>query len=367
MRLVKAANGIWRVHFYDDEGRRRRVSTGSRDKEEARRIARAVMLEALAEAGAAGVGGDAARSSSSFTVEDALEHTLSAVWRRKARKTLINIRSDIRVLCRDLGHMSVGDVTYPVLLDYVRTMEARGYSAGHISKLLGRLRVAFKEIARLPNPKTGVPYLLSVPEFPSVRVEDYRDRVLSEDEERRLLAACKEAAARKPSQRLEWQLFAWFIRWALDTGMRRGEILYVRFEDIKNDIAHLPAHATKTRRARRVPLTSRLIDFVRRFQPVLGCPGPVFGGVITVNRAHTFWRQACEAAGVEGVRIHDLRHTCATRLAEKGTPIEIIADLLGHRKVSMTYERYRHVGADTVARYVRAAESGDFVPQLVKK
>ena len=57
------------------------------------------------------------------------------------------------------------------------------------------------------------------------------------------------------------------------------------------------------------------------------------------------FRNACRGAGVEGLRFHDLRHTFASRLVEKGVDIETVRDLLGHYSITVT-QRYTHSNDD---------------------
>jgi integrase len=59
------------------------------------------------------------------------------------------------------------------------------------------------------------------------------------------------------------------------------------------------------------------------------------------TRIYKSFKSACERAGIEGLRFHDLRHTFATRLVEKGVDIETVKELLGHYGISIT-QRYTH-------------------------
>jgi len=57
------------------------------------------------------------------------------------------------------------------------------------------------------------------------------------------------------------------------------------------------------------------------------------------------FKAACRRAGIKGLRFHDLRHTFATRLVEKGADIETVRDLLGHYSITVT-QRYTHSNED---------------------
>jgi len=67
------------------------------------------------------------------------------------------------------------------------------------------------------------------------------------------------------------------------------------------------------------------------------------------------WLKACELAGIENLRIHDLRHTFGTRAADAGVPLPAIRDVMGHKSTKTT-ERYTHATDAGKRRAVEAAE-----------
>jgi integrase len=68
------------------------------------------------------------------------------------------------------------------------------------------------------------------------------------------------------------------------------------------------------------------------------------------------WKSVTKKAGVEDFRFHDLRHTAATRMAEAGVDIRMIAELLGHSTIQMTM-RYAHATDDAKRRAAEALEA----------
>jgi integrase len=168
-------------------------------------------------------------------------------------------------------------------------------------------------------------------EVTKLREENRRDRYLSTDEERRLLAVCAgERAHLRP-----------IIIMAIYTGMRRGEILSLRWSqvDFSRGIIHLVK--TKSGKGRDVPINQLVRDellclpksgeFVFTSSRT-GC------ALVEIKRA---FRASCLIAGIEGLHFHDLRHTAATRWAEAGAQPSTIAELLGHADLRMT-ARYTH-------------------------
>jgi integrase len=118
---------------------------------------------------------------------------------------------------------------------------------------------------------------------------------------------------------------------ALLTGCRRGEVCKVRAGDIGTDTIKLQAGNTKTLRYREVPITPALRPWLKYLPLPINYEGVKSG-----------FRRAREAAGMENVNFHDLRHSCATILLGLDVPLHVVRDILGHTSVKTT-ERYTHV------------------------
>jgi len=160
--------------------------------------------------------------------------------------------------------------------------------------------------------------------------ENRRDRVLSREEEMRLLAACNGRRAHLRS----------ILICALDTGMRRGEILQLRWKDvnIEEGIITIRATTTKTMRPRSVPMSTRLREELKRMKEKAPDDTEflVFGIDSDVKHGFT---SACEKAGIEDFHFHDCRHTATTRLAQSGlSPLEVMR-ITGHSQLT-TLTRY---------------------------
>ena len=137
------------------------------------------------------------------------------------------------------------------------------------------------------------------------------------------------------------------IMLALNTGMRRGEILGLKWKwvDLKERFINLPSNNKKKKKSRRVPINQivKKILLEMKLQSagqelVFQVSTTEYGGRTWLQRA---FKEACGKAGIEGIRFHDLRHTAATRLVEAGIPLHAVAELLGHSSIRMT-ERYSH-------------------------
>lgn len=175
-----------------------------------------------------------------------------------------------------------------------------------------------------------------------------RCRVLRPDEEQRLLTAAAPAGRRSP-----WLLPAIVI--SLETAMRRGELLSLKWADV--DLTRRVAYLrmTKNGHSRFVPLSSRAIEALtclKRQQEALALLDDSCGTqVIPMSAAALSKRfeSAREKAKLVDFRWHDLRHTAATRIAPKLSNLIELSSVTGHKSLSML-KRYVHPEAEGLAR-----------------
>jgi integrase len=168
--------------------------------------------------------------------------------------------------------------------------------------------------------------------------------VMTLDEERSLL----EAAAPHLRQ---------MIVAALDTGMRRGEILGERWEHVDFDRGLLCVTKSKTAggEGREIPLTRRVSELLlanRREQGLVF----TFNGQ-PVQRIKTAWRSAIRRANIRYFRFHDLRHAFNTRLMEAGVMQEVRKALMGHSSGEDVHSRYTHVELPLKREAIRKLEA----------
>lgn len=178
-----------------------------------------------------------------------------------------------------------------------------------------------------------------------------RDRVLSFDEEERLIGACVETRAHlRP-----------ILICALDTAMRRGEIFKMKWADISFETGEIsiPLTNTKTERARTVAMTDRLRHELVRLWEVSpkDLSFPVFGVSNDIKHA---WSTACRISGVENFRLHDCRHTATTRMIAAGAPHTEVMKITGHSQMK-TFLRYLSITERTANRV--ASQLNDFLAQ----
>lgn len=142
------------------------------------------------------------------------------------------------------------------------------------------------------------------------------------------------------------------------TGLRIGELLALRTDDIDLEARTLTVNKNfqtvdgkelimdpKTQRSRRViPLPEKLCDEIREYEAALYEPDPddrLFP--YTKSYFHKQMEKGCAAAGMEKIRLHDLRHSHAALLIRLGTPILLVSERLGHEDIQTTLRTYGHL------------------------
>jgi integrase len=129
---------------------------------------------------------------------------------------------------------------------------------------------------------------------------------------------------------------------ALDTGMRRGEVLNQRWEDVDfaRRLLYVSHSKTPEGEAREIPLTNWVFNLLSEMRKDHGLVFTYFGK--PMESVKTAWRAAIRRAGIRYIRFHYLRHTFNTRLLELGVSREVRMALLGHT-FGDTHESYEHV------------------------
>ncbi|MGB8509816.1 MAG: site-specific integrase [Pyrinomonadaceae bacterium] len=163
-----------------------------------------------------------------------------------------------------------------------------------------------------------------------MRMDNQRSRYLTREEEKALL----EALAGH-----EWLCNV--VVMAINTGMRRGELFKLRWFDVDFPRGVIHVRDTKSAKDRVVPMNAAVREMLERQPKTSGhvLPSPKTGGQL-VDIKNPFGA-ACETAKIKDLRFHDLRHSAATRMADAGVNIVVIAEVLGHGDIRTT-KRYSH-------------------------
>ncbi len=247
----------------------------------------------------------------------------------------------LETLVANFGGRRVRDITHADVetfkLARLRQPTLRGTqrAIASVNRELEIMRAVMRYAARqgyiLRSPfETGAPLI-------SKADETRRERVLTHAEETRLLEACTGRRTHLHG----------LLVCAIDTGMRRGELLKLRWGDVDFTFREIVITAlnSKTARARHVAMTARVYENLRRLQ----AQAPPDESVLVFGITDTFKRgfaSACRAASITGLRFHDLRHTAITRMIQAGVaPMEVMK-ISGHTQMT-TFTRYVNPHTDS--------------------
>lgn len=159
-------------------------------------------------------------------------------------------------------------------------------------------------------------------------------RFLSNEERISLLSACKTS---------KWPKLYLLVLMAITTGARRGELENLRWSEINFDRNEATIQLTKNGDRKVLPLMPAVMNELNAFRKhndslvfaSSRCPDQPYNHV-------PMWSKALKEARIKKFRLHDLRHTCASYLAQNGATLLEIGDVLGQRQVSVT-KRYSHL------------------------
>jgi integrase len=127
------------------------------------------------------------------------------------------------------------------------------------------------------------------------------------------------------------------------TGARKGEALRAAWSqfDFQRGVWTKPSHNTKQKRIEHVPLNDQALGFLNSLphESEYLLPGRLAEYLSDLKYP---WAEICQQAKLEGVRIHDLRHTYASHLVSRGVSLPMVGKLLGHTQAQTT-ARYEHL------------------------
>lgn len=234
-------------------------------------------------------------------------------------------------------------------------------------RVVAHMLERYGELAADPCASVRVPRIESEP----------RKMVVPSAEACRLLIDAAQADDRGNHLRAPCSFIAPLVRLALDTGLRDGELLGLRWGEDGIDLDASLVHVTqaidrkrdpdtheyrvippKSRASRRsVPMSADVVKALRAHRLATGRPAD--GALVwsqsdgrplgAQGKVRSAWRRVRKAADLAEMRFHDLRHTYATHQLASGTTIHAVAKLLGHADAALVLRRYGHAMPDEIA------------------
>jgi len=218
------------------------------------------------------------------------------------------------------GNKPLNQIAVPDVLKYLNEVKERT-GASTANRHHNIIRAVFNRAIEWEK-FNGVNPAAKVKQF---RVENARTRFLEKEAVPLLLAACD--AELQP-----------IVVCALMTGMRKGEILNLRWEDVdfQNGIVHVLE--TKSGEPREIPISAKLAEVLTAIRN--GDGGKIFH--ISARALNSRLSKALKLAGIDNFRFHDLRHTFASHFIMWTNDLPATQKLLGHHSSRMT-QRYAHL------------------------
>jgi integrase len=258
---------------------------------------------------------------------DHLEWYYETITPRKAPSALRRELSRLRILSEHpaLKSCTLATLTTDTVLKYVDARKKDGMSSDTIVKELSTLSHALDAgvgLLRIVLPHGNpVKQARDTLKFTrTLRLNPARDRRLFPGEEQKLLAELGPVMCAA-------------VILLLETGMRREELCNARREHIRGNTLFIPE--TKTETSRTIPLSPRALETIRQLPARMD-------GLILGHRPDSVtqaFARACQRAGIEDLRLHDLRHEATSRLFERGWSIPEVAAVTGHSDWA-TLKRY---------------------------
>jgi site-specific recombinase XerD len=275
-----------------------------------------------------------------FDVVEAKKHTFDELMKKfmseyavkkevSTQMRYVSARNNLRKCFHD---MTLADIKPRTISSYVDSRKREGAKVATINRELGLLSKAFNLALKQWEWCTENPCSRIQREPENNRI----DRWLTQEEEAALL---KGGQGYLNGQLVE------IIVLALNTGMRQGELLSLKWTDVDLFRKVVSVRKTKNKEPKVIPLNKAAYEMLLEKSRVVNISGYVFatqnGTMISRWNLRREFMNALAKAEITGFRFHDLRHTFATKLVQAGIDLYRVARLLGHRDITST-QRYAH-------------------------
>ena len=316
---ITKRNGKFYCRFQIDGERHHFLCTGAKDEREAKKIEQGFMYKIQQQQN-----GVIPKELEKITVNKLLKKYLE--YSELNKKSYYTDLSRSKLIKKYFGETTLISNIKPEQIEkFKEFLINEGRSKTTVNKYLTQLHTAFKMAVDngylLKNP------LQTIKKFPD---KNYTVRYLKDEEEERLFKVLPEYLKK-------------IVIVALNTGLRKSNILNLSWEQINFDFKFIEVLENKGNKHILLPMNDCLVNLFQQ-TPSEDRIGYVFKNPETgepyqdIKRA---WNSALKTAEIENFRFHDLRHTVGTRLAAKGVPVNVIKEILAHSDVKTTM-RYIH-------------------------
>ena len=272
-----------------------------------------------------------------LTLSGLLDEVYAKYWARaKAGHTAIQ---NAQTCIKTIGNIRPSQVTTSAIDAAVAQWSTEGVAPGTINRRLSALSKMLRH-AHERGYISGMPVLKREKEYQG------RIRYLSKEEEQTVVGYFRLIC--RPS-------LADLVQVAVDTGMRRGELLRLKWEDCDSD--HIRVWETKNGKPRSVPMTQRVIHVLNERRESNPHTTSVFHD-LTEDMVRQGWdrvRSHMKLTEDRGFVFHALRHTFVSRLVQRGVNLRVVAALAGHTTITTTM-RYAHLAPENLVDAINLLE-----------
>lgn len=312
---VRTRGASWQVDYTDRHGKRHRPTF----KLEAEAKAALNRLRAV----------DAGEDEGIHTLGEMFEVCRKGRWgkQRSGRSQIINGETAVEFFGKD---RPLATITRRDAREYVSHLEEAGLSDATINRKLSALSVILKQAEEEE-------YITAAPKLPRLTEAKTRIRWLTDVEQAKLTNLLRQ---------LTYTTAADLVDFLCDTGLRvqqEGLALKVGDLQLKGTQGSIYVRDGKGGKARAVPLTERALTIFLRHAAGKDPDEPVFA--MQYHRLRRQFDRARAHLGWDDVTIHTFRHTCASRMVQRGANLAVVQGVLGHSTV-VTTMRYSHLATD---------------------
>ncbi len=347
MAIFKRGDQYWIDYYYRTSGgafRRKREKVGTNYK-----LAKEALVKRQSEIAERSFFPD--RQKERVLFEDASKEFLKWAKVNISERSYERYRCSVDNLVVAFGQQHLDEVAPPAVEKF-KTDRLKVVMPATINRDLAVLKRIYNLILKgqlLPD--------VSVPEslprrIHLLRENNLRIRYLSFQEYQELLLACDRLhAKRSPATRAQAIDMKPLLIVGVNTGMREGEILMLKWADIDFKGTNITVHHGKGGQPRPVPMNRHVVETLENLprridSPYIFCHKE--HGKRTGKPFHWIkigWDSLLKEAGITNLRFHDLRHTCASWLVMRGVPLQKVQQILGHKSYQTTL-RYAHLAPD---------------------
>jgi integrase len=330
--IKRGKKGMYYCDFIVN-GKRKSIRTGCYTKKEALRF-EALEKQKMFDDSKMSPHERAAKTS----LSDAIAQVYQARWKNNKSGEFTHARA--LTLLGLIGNIPVGKIDQDAIAHVTLKLDKRKITSSTVNRYLAILKTVLKH-------KRQAWDLIKLR-----KERKHRIRVISKEEEQQVLSLLRNV---KPSNRnLHFPEVADLVEVLLYTGMRLGELLALKYDDVNFSANLLTIWISKGDRPRSIPMSSITRSILERRQII----NPAEPFTISSFQAENAWKWVRKQMKLEHDKefvLHHLRHSFASRLAGKDVSLYLIKELLGHSTIQVT-EKYAHLQPGKLAQAVSVLE-----------